>query len=102
MRWAGQIDGPVPSPIYGAPDEAGLRPFLGFEAGYRVNITPQLLAACPELEPYRVAPESPQRIWAGDEAPWPQTVFLLFADEAEARASALGEYWIDEGDPEDG
>lgn len=65
MTWNPSIiDGPVP--VLDA-------------AGYHVNIAPQVYAA--ELAPYRVTPTSPERVFAGAE-----TVFLRFADEAEARA----------------
>jgi hypothetical protein len=56
-------------------------------AGYHFNIAPQVMT--PELELYRVTPTSPERVFAGAE-----TVFLKFADEAEAR-SVLGAYWME-------
>jgi hypothetical protein len=94
MSWTGDIDGPVPAPILGPPNEEGVREVLGEAPGYRLNITPALMA--PALDAFRVTPAAPMRTWAGDEPPWEQTVFLLFADEAEARTSALGAFWIGE------
>lgn len=40
----------------------------------------------PEWESYRVHPETPERVFAGDAPPFEQTVFLRFADEAEMRS----------------
>ena len=57
--------------------------------GYHLNIAPEIAAG---LDAWRVYPTSPERVFAGAE-----TVFLRFADEAEAR-SALGAYWAE---PED-
>lgn len=50
--------------------------------GYHVNIAEEAMTEA--LEPYRVAPVLPVRIFAGDEPPWPMTAFLRFADEDEA------------------
>lgn len=93
MSWLSPIDGPILAPIWGEPDEDGARPVIGFEPGYRLNIPPELMAA--ELEPLRVTPPTPLRVFAGDASPWPKTVFLLFADEAAARASPLAACWVD-------
>lgn len=73
MNWnASLIDGPI---------------FVLDAAGYHINVAPQVMT--PGLDPYRVTPTSPERVFAGAE-----TVFLSFADEAEAQAM-LGAYWID-------
>jgi hypothetical protein len=92
MTWnASLIDGPVPIAIYGDPitEDAGhtYRPVIGYVDGYHVNVAPQVYTA--EMEPYAVTPTVPRRVFAGAE-----TVFLRFADEAEAR-SALGAYWME-------
>jgi hypothetical protein len=73
MTWnLSLIDGPIP--IFDV-------------TGYHLNIAPQVYTA--ELEQYAVTPTVPRRVFAGAE-----TVFLRFADEAEAR-SVLGAYWIE-------
>jgi len=54
--------------------------------GYHLNVAPEIAAG---LDAWRIEPTSHERVFAGAE-----TVFLKFADEAEAR-SALGGYWID-------
>jgi hypothetical protein len=88
MTWnASLIDAPVPIAIYGDPDEDGQRPVTGYVDGYHLNVAPQVYTA--ELAPYVVTPTLPRRVFAGAE-----TVFLRFADEAEAR-SALGAYWME-------
>jgi hypothetical protein len=92
MTWnPSLIDGPVPIAIYGDPitDDEGhtYRPITGYVPGYHVNIAPQVYTA--ELEQYAVTPTLPRRVFAGAE-----TVFLRFADEAEAR-SVLGAYWME-------
>jgi hypothetical protein len=85
------IDGPIIVLILGAADAAtGERQVLGQEPGYHLNIDPALMA--PDLAPFRVTPEQPARVWAGDEPEF-QTVFLRFATEAEARSSALAPHW---------
>lgn len=88
---ASLIDGPVPIAIYGDPitDDEGhtYRPVTGYVDGYHINVAPEVYT--PELEPYRTAPRNPRRVFAGAE-----TVFLRFADEAEARA-VLGDYWVE-------
>lgn len=82
------IDGPVPIPILSEPDDEGMQTLLGYVDGYHLNVAPEVYT--PELEPYRIAPRNPRRVFAGAE-----TVFLKFADEAEARAM-LGAYWVEE------
>jgi hypothetical protein len=92
MAWnTSLIDGPIPIAIYGDPitDDEGntYRLITGHIDGYHVNVAPQVYTA--ELAPYVVTPTLPRRVFAGAE-----TVFLKFADEAEAR-SALGAYWME-------
>jgi hypothetical protein len=92
MTWnASIIDAPVPIAIYGDPitDDEGntYRPVMGYVPGYHVNIAPQAYTA--EMEPYAVTPTLPRRVFAGAE-----TVFLRFADEAEARL-VLAQYWME-------
>lgn len=73
-----QIDGPFPVPATFDQDGAPLT----FHTSCHVNIAAWDMRA--EWEPYRVTPEQPARVFAGDEAPtFEQTVFLRFADEAE-------------------
>jgi hypothetical protein len=55
--------------------------------GYHLNIAPSVYTDA--LEPYVMTPSLPRRVFAGAE-----TVFLKFADEAEAR-SVLGAYWME-------
>jgi hypothetical protein len=57
--------------------------------GYHLNVAPDIATG---LDAWRIEPTSPERVFAGAE-----TVFLKFADEAEARAM-LGAYWME---PED-
>lgn len=65
--------------------------------GYHLNIDAALMV--PELEPYRIPPPGHELatlyvVWAGDDYAAPTTtVPLLFADEAQARTSALGVHW---------
>jgi len=66
------LDGPVT--IDGAP-------------GYHLNVAPQVFTDA--LSAFRVFPNSPERQFAGAE-----TVFLAFADEAQAR-DHLPAYWIE-------
>jgi hypothetical protein len=88
MAWnASLLDGPVPIPIYGEPDQDGARPVTGYEPGYHLNVAPQVYTS--DLKPYVVTPTLPRRVFAGAE-----TMFLRFADEAEARAM-LGAYWVE-------
>jgi hypothetical protein len=94
MTWnPSLIDGPVSIAIYGDPitDDEGhtYRPITGYVEGYHLNVAPEVAAG---LDAWRIEPTSPERVFAGAE-----TVFLRFADEAEAR-SALGAYWME---PED-
>jgi hypothetical protein len=88
------IDAPIPIPIYGdeITDDEGhtYRPIEGYEPGYHVNVAPSVYTA--EMEPYVVTPSLPRRVFAGAE-----TMFLRFADEAEAKA-LLGAYWVEQGE----
>jgi hypothetical protein len=73
MTWnPSLIDGPIPIPD---------------AAGYHLNVAPQVYTDA--MQPYVMTPSFPRRVFAGAE-----TVFLRFADEAEAR-SALGAYWME-------
>ncbi|HEY0626688.1 MAG TPA: hypothetical protein VGD10_08130 [Allosphingosinicella sp.] len=84
MWAASQIDGPIAilaPAVDGAP--------AAFAPGYHLNVDPTLFS--PELEAYRVFPAEPAQVFAGD-APAYQTVFLRFADEAEARV-CLPLFW---------
>lgn len=91
MSWINGVDGPIPAPIFGEPDEDGFPTIIGEEPGYRLNLLSELMKS--EFEPYRTYPGTPLRIWAGDEPEY-QTIFLLFEDEEEAK-EVLSEYWID-------
>lgn len=93
MIWnASLIDGPVSIPIFGPPmlnEEGREAPnVIGYVAGYHLNVAPEVAEG---LEAYEAVPRNPRRVFAGAD-----TVFLRFADEAEARA-ALGAYWIEPG-----
>lgn len=55
--------------------------------GYHLNVAPECYSDA--LAPFVVTPENPQRVFSGAD-----TVFLRFADEAEARAILAG-WWID-------
>jgi len=88
---ASVIDGPVPILILSEPDEEGVQTLLGYVEGYHLNIAPQVYT--PDLAPYVVTPTLPRRVFAGAE-----TVFLKFADEAEAQA-LLPTYWHEEETP---
>lgn len=85
IGWA-QIDGPVPVATawedVDTPDGPARIP-TAFDAGYHVNIPARFMV--PQWDAYRVAPVpgTPERVFAGDAAPWPQTVFLRFSDAAE-------------------
>lgn len=89
---ASLIDGPVQIAIFGPPyaneEGSNLRDVVGYVDGYHLNVPPEVGAG---LEAYQTFPRNPRRVFAGAE-----TVFLRFADEAEARA-ALGAYWIEPG-----
>jgi hypothetical protein len=88
MTWnTSLIDGPVLIPILSEPDAEGMQTLLGYVNGYHLNVAPQVYTA--ELAPYVVTPTLPRRVFAGAE-----TVFLKFADEAEA-CSVLGAYWME-------
>lgn len=94
MSWdQSMIDGPISVPLFG-PEQDGSTPIVGYEPGYHLNICAGLLT--PELEPHRVIPSSPVRTWAGDKGPTWSTIFLRFDDEAQARASSLGQHWTEE------
>lgn len=94
MPWnASQIDGPIsiwPSDIDGGHEEEAAE-------GYHLNIDPALMAS--DLGPFRVYPRSPERVWAGDEPPFNQTVFLKFPSEQVARSTSLGRLWIEDEHP---
>lgn len=91
MSWRSPVDGPIPAPVYGEPDADGDRAVTGYEPGYRLNVPPELVTAA--IEPCRITPAEPMRVFAGDDPAAPAaTVFLLFADEAAAIA-ALAEWW---------
>jgi hypothetical protein len=85
------LDGPVTIYTYGPEqtDAEGItfRPVTGTIPGYHLNVAPQVFT--PDLTPFRVFPDSPERQFAGAD-----TVFLAFADEAEAREH-LGVFWIE-------
>jgi hypothetical protein len=66
------LDGPIT--IDGAP-------------GYHLNVAPDIVGQ--ELDAFRVFPDSPERQFAGAD-----TVFLAFADEAQAREH-LAVWWIE-------
>ena len=88
MSWdTSRIDGPIPSFTFLGLDEQGQPIFGDPLPAYNLNIAPSVMT--PALEPFRIEPQSPKRVFAGD----PQdTVFLTFASEAEAREH-LAEYW---------
>jgi hypothetical protein len=93
------IDGPVPAYEFlgmspESTDEDGVtipsQPMFGAPLpAYNLNIAAQIYTS--ELEPYRIEPALPKRVFAGASQ---DTVFLTFADEAEAIA-ALGAYWTE-------
>lgn len=56
--------------------------------GWHVNVTPDELAARPELEAWMTTPAVFRRVWAGDDPACPAvTVALRFEDEAEATSA---------------
>lgn len=55
--------------------------------GYHLNVAPECYTD--DLAAFAVTPANPQRVFAGA-----ATVFLRFADEAEARAALPG-FWTD-------
>lgn len=65
--------------------------------GWHVNVTRDIVAARPDLEPYAVEPTPLRRVWAGDED-FAQTACLAFKDEAEAKA-LLGDLWPESPPP---
>lgn len=55
--------------------------------GYRVNTTPEVFAARPELEEFQITPNRLRRVWAGDDPYDPQTTIALrFESEEQANA----------------
>lgn len=81
------IDGPILTFQFLGLDEDG-NPIFGDQLpAYNLNIAPQVMR--PDLEQFRIEPQIPKRVFAGA-----QTVFLTFADEAEAIA-ALSAYWTE-------
>jgi hypothetical protein len=69
-----QIDWPIMSPTF---DENWN--WTGYKPGCRVNIATEDMQ--PEWEEYQVHPVTPLRVWAGDEPPYTQTIFLLFESD---------------------
>jgi hypothetical protein len=54
-------------------------------AGWHVNVTPEVVEAHPELDPFVVTPVTLRRVWAGDDPSNPsRTIALVFVDEPEA------------------
>jgi hypothetical protein len=83
------LDGPIPAFTFLGLDEEG-QPMFGAQLpAYNLNIAAQIYTS--DLEPYRIEPALPKRVFAGAAQ---DTVFLTFADEAEAIA-ALGAYWTE-------
>lgn len=85
MAWTHDLDGPITVPA--ARDAEG-NP-TSWRPEYHLNAPRNLFEARPELAAYEVSPAEPCRIYACD---LPATVFLRFADEAQAR-SVLGDCW---------
>jgi len=83
------FDGPIAIPIFGEPDEEGARPLLGWRSGYHVNATAAGMAAA-DLSAWVIEPDTPSQVYAGA-----STVFLKFADEAEALAAIPAEFWVE-------
>lgn len=90
MTWnLSVIDGPILTYEFLGMDEDGNPQFGDQLPAYNLNIAPQVMR--PDLEQFRIEPEIPKRVFAGD----PQdTAFLTFTDEAEAIA-ALAAYWTE-------
>lgn len=86
-------------PGSGAPVEA----VVGWKPGYALNGPRAAIDLIAAAAPYRVEPEAPLCLFAGDERDadgrWTLTAFLLFSDEPEARRVLAG-LWVDEPDPE--
>ncbi len=99
--WTQGVEGPIPAPltIERVPDGDGgfVDVVTAWKAGYRVIMPAALFDTCDGLDRYAVSPESPQRVFAGDEPPWPLTAFLRFEDEVEAR-TVLAAFWSPETD----
>jgi len=83
------FDGPIAVPIYGEPDEDGVAPVVGWREGYHVNATPAGAAAA-DFSAWVIEPATPSQVYAGAE-----TVFLRFADEAEALAAIPALFWVE-------
>ena len=86
-----QIHGPITVHTLGPPDEDGNRPITGTVAGSHYNVWRASMVAI--LEPFVATPDpsNPRALWAGDEidpatGQYRDTVFLRFADDAEAEA----------------
>ena len=58
--------------------------------GWHVNVTPEVMAVRPDLEPFVVTPTRLRQVWTGDDFDGPTiTVALRFVDEAEAVVAGL-------------
>lgn len=88
--WTHDIDGPIPVPA--ALDAEGAP--TAWRPEYHLNVPRPLFAARPELAAYEVTPENPARHYAGA-CGLAVTVFLRFADEAQAKA-VLADCWTDD------
>lgn len=88
MSWAKDTcDGPITTYQFLGLDEEGAPMFGDPLPAYNLNIAPHLMTEA--LEPFVIEPSVPKRVFSGAE-----TVFLTFADEAEA-IEALGDYWTE-------
>ena len=92
------LDGPVTIYTYG-PEETNaegltFRPVPGTIPGYHLNVAPDIVGQ--EIDAFRVFPDSPERQFAGAD-----TVFLAFADEAQAREH-LAVWWIETQEADNG
>lgn len=85
------FDGPIAIPLYGDPDEDGVRPVTGYAPGYHVNASPLGWAAL-DLTAFLIIPTNPRQVYAGGE-----TFCLRFADETEAR-EVLADFWTEDED----
>jgi hypothetical protein len=83
------IDGPVPAYEFLGLDEEGQPMFGDPLPAYNLNIAAQIYTS--ELEPYRIEPALPKRVFAGASQ---DTVYLQFQNEAEA-IQALPQYWTE-------
>jgi hypothetical protein len=101
-------------------DDLQVAPTMRVLKGYGINIRPALMAD--DLKPFVVTPSSPARRFADDVGvvnvplapddpnrpgkldfsnmttakPTYESVFLIFPDLETAKATSLGQYWIDE------